>query len=84
MLLRGNIWFIANCVIKLHQCERRLRLQGNEGELMKDIIFVGNKQRALAEDNNYMPVSEDEVSLGDEKFIVPEDPSSRSILSAGL
>ena len=25
-------------------------------------------------DNNYMPLSEDEVSLGDEEFIVPEDP----------
>ena len=51
ILLRGNIWFIANCVIKLHQHERRLRLQCNQGELMKDIIFVGNKQRALMEDN---------------------------------
>ena len=51
ILLRGNIWFIANCVIKLHQHERRLRLQRNEGELTKDIIFVGNKQRALMEDN---------------------------------
>ena len=26
------------------------------------------------EDDNYMPLSEDEVSLGDEEFIVPEDP----------
>ena len=25
-------------------------------------------------DNNYMPLSKDEVSLGDEEFIVPEDP----------
>ena len=25
-------------------------------------------------DDNYMPLSEDEVSLGDEEFIVPEDP----------
>ena len=41
ILLRGNIWFIANCVIKLHQRERRLRLQRNQGELTKDIIFVG-------------------------------------------
>ena len=49
ILLRGNIWFIANCVIKLHQCERQLRLQHNQGELMKDMIFVGNKQRALME-----------------------------------
>ena len=51
ILLRGNIWFIANCVIKLHQRERRLRLQRNQGELTKDIIFVCNKQRALMEDN---------------------------------
>ena len=49
VLLRGNIWFIANCVIKLHQRERRLRLQRNLGELTKDIIFVRNKQRALME-----------------------------------
>ena len=27
-----------------------------------------------SEDENYMPLSEDEVSLGDEEFIVPEDP----------
>ena len=26
------------------------------------------------EDNNYMPVSEEDVSLGDEDFIVPEEP----------
>ena len=26
------------------------------------------------EDDNYMPLSEDEVSLGNEEFIVPEDP----------
>ena len=26
------------------------------------------------EDDNYMPLPEDEVSLGDEEFIVPEDP----------
>ena len=51
MLLRGNILFLANCVIKLHQRERRLRLQRNQGELMRDIIFVGNKQRALMEDS---------------------------------
>ena len=38
------------CDKKLHQRERRLRLQRNQGELMKDIIFVGNKQRALMED----------------------------------
>ena len=27
-----------------------------------------------SEDDNYMPLSEDEVSLGDEEFVVPEDP----------
>ena len=27
-----------------------------------------------SEDDNYMPLSKDEVSLGDEEFIVPEDP----------
>ena len=26
------------------------------------------------EDDNYMPLSEDAVSLGDDEFIVPEDP----------
>ena len=26
------------------------------------------------EDDNYMPPSEDEVSLGDDEFGVPEDP----------
>ena len=32
ILLRGNIWFFANCVIKLHQRERRLRLQRNQAK----------------------------------------------------
>ena len=27
-----------------------------------------------SEDDNYIPLFEDEVSLGDEEFIVPEDP----------
>ena len=27
-----------------------------------------------SEDDNYMPLSKDEVSLGDEEFIVPEEP----------
>ena len=27
-----------------------------------------------SEDNNFMPLSEDEVSLGNEEFIMPEDP----------
>ena len=29
---------------------------------------------ANSEDDNYLPLSEDEVSLGDEDFIVPEEP----------
>ena len=32
---------------------------------------VGNKD---SEDSNYLPPSEDEVSLGDEDFIVPDEP----------
>ena len=31
-----------------------------------------------------MPLSEDEVSLGDEEFIVPEDPVEQEASSAGL
>ena len=27
-----------------------------------------------SEEDNYMPISEDEVSLGDKEFIVPKDP----------
>ena len=27
-----------------------------------------------SEDDNYMPLSEDEVSLGDKEFLMPEDP----------
>ena len=27
-----------------------------------------------SEDDNYMPLSENEVSLGDDEFIMPEDP----------
>ena len=27
-----------------------------------------------SKDNNYMPLSEEEVSLGEKEFIVPEDP----------
>ena len=30
-----------------------------------------------AEDSNYLPLSEEEVSLGDEDFIVPEDPTEQ-------
>ena len=30
-----------------------------------------------SEDDNYMPLSEDEVSLGDKEFIVPEDPAEQ-------
>ena len=36
-----------------------------------------------SEDDNYLPLSEDEVSLGDEDFIVPKEPSRRSASSAG-
>ena len=35
------------------------------------------KEQAMdgeSEDDNYMPLSKDEVSLGDEEFIVPKDP----------
>ena len=32
---------------------------------------VGNKD---SEDSNYLPISEDDVSLGNEDFIVPEEP----------
>ena len=52
-LLQGNILFIDNCVINLHQHERRPHLQRNQGELMKDIVYVGNKQRALMEDSPF-------------------------------
>ena len=31
-----------------------------------------------SEDDNYLPLSEDEVSLGDEDFIVPEEPTAAS------
>ena len=36
------------------------------------------------EEDNYMPLSEDEVSLGDDEFVVPKDPSNKSASSAGL
>ena len=32
---------------------------------------VGNED---SEDSNYLPISEDDVSLDDEDFIVPEEP----------
>ena len=32
---------------------------------------AGNKD---SEDSNYLPLSEDDASLGDEEFIVPEEP----------
>ena len=32
---------------------------------------VGNED---SEDSNYLPISKDDVSLGDEDFIVPEEP----------
>ena len=34
-----------------------------------------------SKDSNYLPLSEDEVSLGDEDFIMPEDPPNRNALS---
>ena len=34
-----------------------------------------------SEDSNYLPLSEDEVSLSGEDFIVPEDPPNRNALS---
>ena len=30
-----------------------------------------------SEDSNYLPLSEDEVSLGDEDFIVPKEPAKQ-------
>ena len=38
---------------------------------------VGPDEQAIhedSEDSNYLPLSEDEVSLGNEDFIVPEEP----------
>ena len=32
---------------------------------------VGNED---SEDSNYLPISEDDVSLGDEDFVMPEEP----------
>ena len=32
---------------------------------------IGND---ASEDSNYLPISEEDVSLGDEDFIVPEEP----------
>ena len=37
-----------------------------------------------SEDDNYMPLSEDEVSLADEEFIVPKDPVEQERFNAGL
>ena len=36
------------------------------------------------EDDNYMPPSEDEASLDDDEFVVPEDPVDKSVSYAGL
>ena len=36
------------------------------------------------EDDNYMPPSEDEASLADNEFVVPEIPSNKSVSNAGL
>ena len=37
-----------------------------------------------SEEDNYMPLSEDEVSLGDKEFIVPEDPVERECFKRRL
>ena len=36
------------------------------------------------EEDNYMPLSEDEASLGDDEFIVPEDPVEQECLKRRL
>ena len=36
------------------------------------------------EDDNYMPPSEDEVSLGDNEIVVPEDPIEQERFKTGL
>ena len=36
-----------------------------------------NRPYKDSEDSNYLPLSEDEVSLGDEDFIVPEEPTEQ-------
>ena len=36
------------------------------------------------EGDNYMPPSEDEASLDDDEFVVPEDPVEKSVFNAGL
>ena len=41
-----------------------------EGQVNPDDL-VGNED---SEDSNYLPISEDDVSLGDEDFIIPEEP----------
>ena len=45
------------------------------------------KEQAIdgeSEEDNYMPLSEDDMSLGNKEFIVPGIPSSRSASSASL
>ena len=37
-----------------------------------------------SEDDNYLPLSEDEVSLGDEDFIEPEEPLEQERFKCGL
>ena len=47
---------------------------------------VSPDEQAINEDSegsNYLPLSEEEASLGDEDFILPEEPSSRSALGIG-
>ena len=40
---------------------------------MNKLALQNRQQTEKMEDDNYMPLSEDEVSLGDEEYIVPED-----------
>ena len=46
------------------------------GFVRKDGLASPKEQAAdgESEDDNYMPLSDDEASLGDEEFTVPEDP----------
>ena len=37
-----------------------------------------------AEDSNYQPVSEEEISLGDEEFVIPEEPLEQERLHQRL
>ena len=37
-----------------------------------------------SKDSNYLPLSEDEVSLGDKDFIVPEEPTEQECFKRQL